>query len=394
MKKISLLLLALLLLMACEFKVNLNTNHSQKVSKIIDSIQAQMIPDKRDFVFEFDTQDKKDTVVIAGATNYPEIIKKINSILDKEKILFQNKIQLLPFAKYANKMGITRLSVANLRAKPKHSAELVTQTLMGMPLQILREKNGFYQVKTPESYYAWIDGAGLKIMDKNDFNKWQSKEKVIVTYNYGQAFSEPKSNAQPVSDIVMNNVFVKLEENGDYIKVAYPDGRIAYIKMEKLLPLTEWKAANERYATPNDVIQLAKNYIGIPYLWGGSSTKGIDCSGFSKSVYAQLGYLLPRDASQQVKIGKKIEITNDFKNLQPGDLLFFGSIKNAKEKITHVAIHIDKGRIIHATGEVKFESLNAKDADYNPDRRKSLLQVRRIFREYPQKFAEIYSQKK
>ena len=103
--------------------------------------------------------------------------------------------------------------------------------------------------------------------------------------------------------------------------------------------------------------------------------------------------MLPRDASQQVKIGKKIEITDDFKNLQPGDLLFFGSINNGKEKITHVAIHIKNGRIIHATGEVKFESLNPQDADYNPDRRKSLLQARRIYHQYPQNFAKIYSQK-
>jgi cell wall-associated NlpC family hydrolase len=100
--------------------------------------------------------------------------------------------------------------------------------------------------------------------------------------------------------------------------------------------------------------------------------------------------LLPRDASQQAKIGKAIQLEEDFSNLQPGDLLFFGRKEHGQNKITHVAIHINNGQIIHATGEVKIESLNPNDADYNKYRHQSLLAARRVLSYYPQNLLSIY----
>jgi len=387
MKKITFFFI-LSVLLSCQNKQG-QADNLKRTQLIVKQIQQKLLPDKRDGILDIQLEKHQDTIVLNGATNLPKIKKTIIKALKNNKIAFNDRIKLLPDEKFKNQVGITRLSVANLRVLPKHSAELVTQTLMGMPVKIFEEKNGFYHVKTPEGYYAWVDAAGIIILNKTFNENWLQKPKIIITASYGKSRREPYTDALPVSDYVLNDVFVLIEKKDNYTLVEYPDGRQAFINNEDYMRLSDFKALIQQ-ATTTDLITEAKQYLGIPYLWGGTSVKALDCSGFTKNLFAQFGYLLPRDASQQAKIGKPVTITDDFKNLQPGDLLFFGTKKNGHDRITHVALHLGQGRIIHATGEVKIESLNPADKNFNPDRRKTLLQARRVFGVYPKKFTTFY----
>jgi SH3-like domain-containing protein len=398
MKKISLILLFVFTLSSCQNtpaeKQNVKKNAQlQNAEKIINETREIFVPDKRDHIFNVAAKTTGDKIIITGTTDFSKAVTHLKNQLLTHKIKFVDSVQYLPIKDFQNKMAVVRLSVANLRAKPKHSAELVTQALMGMPLRVLQEKNGFYQVQTPEGYYAWVDAAGIVIKSKKDFLDWLKKPKVIVTAMFGMLSSNQKNNTHPISDYVLNNVFAVDKSEKKITKVIYPDGRTGNIDNNCIESLEIFNKNNsKKEQLQSNIVNFASNYIGIPYLWGDTSAKALDCSGFTKNVYAQTGYLLPRDASQQVKIGKKIEITDDFSNLQPGDLLFFGRIKNGKEKITHVAIHLNKGKIIHETGEVKIESLNPKDKDYNEYRSKSLLQARRIVGYIPQTFSKAYTE--
>ena len=120
--------------------------------------------------------------------------------------------------------------------------------------------------------------------------------------------------------------------------------------------------------------------MGIPYLWGGTSSKGLDCSGFSKTVYYANGIILPRDASQQVFSGDLVDTENDFENLQKGDLLFFGfsTDGNKKERITHVAIYIGNKNFIHASGKVKINSIDKNSEIFDEFRLKTFIRAKRI----------------
>ncbi len=371
-------------------KQTINQDKVKKVKSLIEQVRKQLSPDKRNLIFDIKVVQENNKIILKGVTDLDILKKRLFVFLKRKGYEVVDSLRLLPEKKFKKLLGITRLSVANLRAEPKHSSELVTQTLMGMPLLIYEEHNGFYHVKTPEAYYAWVDAAGIIIMDSTQVRNWFKLPKIIMTKHCGKVYDAPEQNAQPVSDFVLNDVFGLVEKQSDYTQVVYPDGRYGYVKNDSYITLDDFK---ERYrkTTNNDMINYARQYIGIPYLWGGTSTKGLDCSGFTKTLYAQFGYNLPRDASQQVKIGKEITITPDFSNLLPGDLLFFGSKKNGVEKVTHVALHIGNGRIIHATGEVKIESLNKKDADFNPDRYKTLLHARRINGYIGQVFVNYYT---
>ncbi len=123
------------------------------------------------------------------------------------------------------------------------------------------------------------------------------------------------------------------------------------------------------------VLDTARDYLGVPYLWGGTSTKGFDCSGFTQIVYRMNNYSLPRDASQQVQLGRPVALEDDFAHLLPGDLLFFGP---RPERITHVALYLGGKRYIHSSGQVHIASLDPADELYNDYRYTTLRTARRV----------------
>lgn len=114
-------------------------------------------------------------------------------------------------------------------------------------------------------------------------------------------------------------------------------------------------------------------------MWGGTSIKAVDCSGFTKSVYFLNGVILERDASQQALTGEHVDISAGYGNLKVGDLLFFGTkaSEGKRERITHVGMYIGNGRFIHSAGYVHINSLNTSDPDYN-DVEKRLVRARRV----------------
>ncbi|MBK6284521.1 MAG: C40 family peptidase [Draconibacterium sp.] len=120
---------------------------------------------------------------------------------------------------------------------------------------------------------------------------------------------------------------------------------------------------------------LANQLMGRPYLWGGTSARAMDCSGFVKTLYFMNGVILARDASLQIKQGEKVEVENDFSNLQTGDLLFFGQKKSddQPEKITHVAFSLGNTEYIHASGKIERNSFERNSAIYSEYRKNSFV---------------------
>ncbi|HPF52769.1 MAG TPA: C40 family peptidase, partial [Draconibacterium sp.] len=141
--------------------------------------------------------------------------------------------------------------------------------------------------------------------------------------------------------------------------------------------LDVWK---QKQVDVEKVLSTAFLFKGTPYLWGGTSPKMFDCSGFTKTVYYMQGLILQRDASQQTLYGELVDTYNGYENLEPGDLLFFGRKETAEqpEKVTHVGLYIGGMKFIHASGKVRINSLDPNSEDYTEYYEKAFVRARRV----------------
>lgn len=275
-------------------------------------------------------------------------------------------------------LGVICNSVGTLRAEPRYRAELVTQALLGTPVRILEKKGSWSHIQTPDSYTGWMNGS-VQEMTKTEWQHYVQQPKVVITSLYARSFEQGDDQSQPVSDLVIGNMLELLGEHGSYYKVRYPDGREGYISQADAKVISD-KWVN-RELTGESIVTLAHQFMGIPYLWGGTSSKGFDCSGFTKTVYFLHGVIIPRDASQQALVGKLVDETGDFSKLQPGDLLFFGekaTEQNPKERVVHVAIYIGNKRFIHAGNPIRVNSLDPSDELYDAHNATRYLRAKRI----------------
>jgi hypothetical protein len=352
----------------------------EKINSIITEVKEKFAPDKRVAIFNLEVTEAENKFIIKGETNLADSKSEFVKMMNDTDIKFENLIEMLPSEKLGeNKFGVVNLSVANIRYKPDHPAELATQAILGTPIKILKKgEDGFYLVQTPDNYIAWLDDDGFTFMNETELNNWLTSPKIIYTKEFGFSYSEADDKSQTVSDLVAGNLLKIIGEDSDFFLVNYPDGRTAYIKKDEAELFNDWY--NSLNPTGETILNSAYRYIGIPYLWGGTSTKGMDCSGFTKTVYFLNGIILKRDASQQANDGELVDTKDGWQNLQPGDLLFFGTKakENKKERITHVAIYIGDGDFIHAAGRVKINSLNSSKSTYSEYRNNRFIRAKRI----------------
>lgn len=349
------------------------------VTKIINGVKESFAPDKRVALFQITVEEKSGILTLAGETNLAGAIEKLISELNSLGLEYKNEIKLLPSDELSeNIYGIVNLSVANIRSKTEHSAELTTQALLGTPVKIYKKKSGFYLIQTPDNYISWVDDDGITPVNKGKLDEWLRADKVIFLDEYGFSYSEPDESSPRVSDLTAGNIIVLLGEQNSFNKVRYPDGRIAFINKKSCMNYSEW--LNKPAPKSEDILKTAKLIMGVPYLWGGTSTKGVDCSGFTKTVYFLNGIVIARDASQQAEQGELIDTENGFDKLIAGDLLFFGApaTDSTKERITHVGIYLGDYKYIHAAGMVKINSFDRNSDNFNEYRLKHFRKATRI----------------
>ena len=362
------------LILSILFSCNRNAQKTAfpELNALVDSVRMQYVPDSRDNVYDISVSVWEGKPVLRGVASVAEakydLLNRIR-VIRSDAI---DSIRILPDESLGNGVvAVANVSVADLRVAPSYAAEMATQLLLGMPMQVLQSRQGWYCVKTPEGYIAWIPGSSLVRMNRETFNQWEAVSKVIFTDDYGFAYETPDENRQRISDLVFGNTLKWEGDDGRFFIVSYPDGRRAYILKSQSRIFDHWKMSIR--LTEESIVKEAHDLKGIPYAWGGTSVKAMDCSGFTKTVYLKHGIVLRRDASQQAKTGIPVDISEGYEQLRPGDLLFFG-----KTRVRHVAIYIGNNEFIHAVGFVRINSLDPAQAHYDEGNATELICARRI----------------
>ncbi|WP_245586364.1 C40 family peptidase [Olivibacter sitiensis] len=363
----------------------IDTIAMKKLQEVIMPLKKQYAPDSREALLTLESTRDGRLVV---ETTEKEALPALERLLDSLSVSgIQAETNLLPDATLGDSLyGVVKLSVVNIRSKPANSAEMATQALLGAPLQLLKKQGGYYLVRTVDGYISWLDNAALQPMAIGAFDVWKNAPKVIVKTDYGHVYTETNEKATRVSDVVLGNVLRSMGKEKGYRKVLFPDGRGGYIKEEAVMDYNDWLKVAKLDA--DRIIEVGKTMLGVPYLWGGTSVKGVDCSGFTKTAYFMNGYMIPRDASQQVLVGEAIAILADdgeldtvkaMANLKKGDLLFFASGKNSNPsaRVTHVAMYIGDGEFIHSAGQVRINSFLSSSPIYADFQTRTVVAARR-----------------
>ena len=356
-------------------------------NKINTEVKAKYAPDSRDKTYNVSLIEKDGKLLLIGSTTEKEAVEELVARLADAGINPLNRIDLLPSKHLKGKTyGVVCMSTASFNSDPGFSAESGTQALMGMPVRILEENDDWYRCVNMEGYTAWVITRSIAEMTEEEYDSYLAKPKVFVTKKYSTLYSEKNVNSLPVSDLVWGCILIDEGKSGSWRKVSVTDGRTGYVPAGDVIDLNVWM--KNAQPTEKNIIETAKQFCGFPYVWGGTSVKGVDCSGLSKTAYFLNGYVLRRDASQQVKTGDSVDVhkfgEGDFTkealgNLRPGDLLFFGrkAENGRRERVTHVAIYMGDGMIIHSSNVVRINSLIPGEKDYYAGA-KRLLKARRI----------------
>ncbi len=355
-------------------------------------VEQAFISDKRTALFAVHTVADGKNVRLKGETTIPAAKQEFLKRLKEARIEnITDDIEILLARTLGEKTwGIVGVAVCNLRTKPAHAAELASQGLLGYPVRVLRKlDNGWVQVQTPDDYIAWVDQDAIVQTTEAVLKTWTGAPKILVTAEFAFALQRPDRTAQRVADVSSGNVLKLLDKTDGFYRVEFPDGQVAFLPLSDGIEWNVWMQAAKAFLTPPDeVIATSRLYMGVPYLWGGTSVRGLDCSGFTRTVFLRHGIFLPRDASQQAFIGEAVETNGSapgsypagYTNLRTGDLLFFGkrATDSTKESVTHVGIYIGNGEYIHEAGRVRLNSFDPKAPHYSEPRAAAFLRARRI----------------
>ena len=359
----------LLLLTGCD------SSQLSSLQKDINHIASHWAPDRREGICNVAVaRGRGGSVILTGETMDVEAKTEIINLAKTCGIPIVDSIRILPDTSGGNGgWGLITLSVANIRKQPEHEAEMTSQAVLGTPVRVLKIKNGWLLIQTPDHYLGYTEEASVERMNEAALSKWRQSERIIYTDNTGWIYT--KTGNEVVGDIVAGSVLETTAETASFYEIVLPDGRTGVIPRTQAVGFKEWKSSVN--PTGLSVCQTAASVSGIPYLWGGASPKAADCSGFVQSVYFRNGIILRRDASLQLHQGQEIDIVHWERTFREGDLLFFGS-KQGTLHATHVAIYLGNSEFIHASGRVMVSSLDANRSNFDVGRKETLVAARRI----------------
>lgn len=371
--KLQITLLIVLLISGCRL-----STVPPKIQNDINSISKKYVPDSREGICDIKlSMTEGGKIVLKGETDQAEAKFEIIAYFTSSGREFSDSLTILPDNNQIKKSwGLVSISVSNIKKSPSHSSELVSQTIMGTPVKILKKKGGWLLIKTPDSYIGWANSSGISEMDQNEISKWKESERIIYLKKSGDILVETGKDGI-LCDIVSGSILEVTGKKNDFMEVVLPDGRKGLINKNDAADLKSWSASV--LPDPVKMIPFAKAQLGTPYLWGGTSTKAFDCSGFVKTIYFTQGIILARDASQQFLHGLPVDYSKSLDSLKRGDLIFFG-YKNEKgdQRITHVGMYIGDTEVIHCSGMVRINSLDSTRSNYSEYLKSGMQGARRI----------------
>lgn len=277
--------------------------------------------------------------------------------------------------------GFINREVANVGEAPFKNviSKVVTQARFAEPFTVIRQEQGWYEVTLSDTYQGFVSPAEVILTSENFWRSYQAGPMVLITSHFTYVFRdqtggyspEGKDNRQLLSGVTMATMLKLLSEEGDAYRILLPDGSTGLVPSVDAEVIPAFNRISR--GTAESIVNLGKEFLGLPYYWGGTTSYGFDCSGFMQTIYKMNGIHLLRDAHQQYEMG---QVVAERKDLRMADMVFFSTYR---EGPSHVGIYIADGRYIHSGSKgIAINSFDPQDELYSESLDQKYLGARRI----------------
>jgi gamma-D-glutamyl-L-lysine dipeptidyl-peptidase len=332
-------------------------------------VRGQLVPDSRVGVFEVRTRRRHDGIAIAGATTIPAAVEAFRTLLEEAGVEAEIQIRVLPDPSLGPRSeALVRAPIVPVYRRPTMGSTQLSQYVLGARLTLLSRRGRFFRIRGEDAHVGWVHKGYLTLGEPAWAQAWERGE-----------LGEPVVSLGAEVHDDTDRVFARLPWGARVIqqadgRVLLPDGRSGHIGGGEVVAVNR---LTERFPTRGDsVIRTVRLWLGAPYLWGGVTPNGVDCSGLVQSVCWIHGMALPRDSDMQARVGAEVDPGREFGALRPGDLLFFAE----KRRVNHVAFSLGGSHIIHASagnGCVERNDMLG-DSEYEHFLRRIFTSVRRL----------------
>ncbi|KUK02032.1 MAG: NLP/P60 protein [Thermotoga sp. 50_1627] len=343
----------------------------------IELFKKEFKIEPREVVFSVTVGSEEGKLAIFGEVSNLELkLSLLERLRASLGVSLEDKIKLLPDESVGEKnYAIVNVDVVNLMDAPRRTLQknAVTQARMGDILKLFKKDGDWYLVQMEDSYIGWIDGSKIVPMNENELENYLSSSFALVVSKFAQLYKEADPASAIEAKLVQGTTLPCVEVKDEWLKLRLPDRRELFVRTSEV---QLFESRNKVFAIEKDaeyIIELAKQHLGLPYLWAGTTSYGFDCSGFTQFCFKMAGYFLRRDADMQYEQGEPVL---DRKELKPGDLVFFQTYKAGP---SHVGIYIGNMKYIHSGSKgVAINSFDPNDPDYSADLDRKYIGARRI----------------
>jgi gamma-D-glutamyl-L-lysine dipeptidyl-peptidase len=342
------------------------------VETLVEEVRDAFAPDPRMAVFDVDVEVRGDQVALVGATSEPAAADALHlriAELNAWATVSDEVVRLPEGGADEAVHAVVTAAVAPIHAAPRISTTQISQAVLGNRLMVLRRERRWLQCRSGDGYIGWVHAGYVALMHEVEARAWEMGSAGETWISVGAAELHDAED----------EAIVRLPWGAKVVREAdgtarLPDGRRGRV-VGQLIPAAMRPASFPSFG--GAICRSAARWMGVPYLWGGITMGGVDCSGFMQALFRMHGHELPRDADLQSRTGQEVDPGEDFENLLPGDLLFF---TEEPGRVTHVTLSTGGPGIIHSSlgnGGVARNLMTGR-RNYERELRRIFLFARRV----------------
>jgi gamma-D-glutamyl-L-lysine dipeptidyl-peptidase len=318
-----------------------------RIRRAAREVRASLAPDPRVEVFEIRTRGPAKRPTVRGATTVAAAALAFNHQLEEAGVEADVRVRVLPDPGLAPRSeALVRAPIVPVYRRPTMNSSQVTQYVLGSRVTLLSRRDRFFRVRGEEAHVGWVHRGYIARGEPEWALVWERGEQGEPVVSLGAEVHDQE-----------DRVFARLPWGARVLqqgggRILLPDGRSGHLAAGEVVAVDRLL---DRFPPRGEsVIRTARRWLGAPYLWGGVTPHGVDCSGLVQSVYWIHGVAMPRDSDMQARVGSEIDPGDGFQKLRAGDLLFFSESR----RVDHVAMSLGGSHIIHASASNGSVDLN------------------------------------